>query len=256
MYSKYITFLQSINAKNLSTINFKRNPAFTEILEHVSFDLGTKYIYFIENEFNNISIENIKNFIQLNDKIGNPVKYSYLIKNEIIESSPSSLRYIYNALVILQHYTTKNTRSVVEVGCGYGGLFLAIDFFSKLLNIPIDNYYIIDLPEVGNLIAIYLDYHKDVIGINYSIHDASLYGSTVENNELFFISNYCFTEIDENHRLGYVSQLLSKVSCGFIIWQTGLISIDTISSYIKQKYDILEEKPQTSGNYKNYFVQF
>ena len=135
-------------------------------------------------------------------------------------------------------------------------MFLAIDFFSKLLNIPIDNYYIIDLPEVGNLIAIYLDYHKDVIGINYSIHDASLYGSTVENNELFFISNYCFTEIDENHRLGYVSQLLSKVSCGFIIWQTGLISIDTISSYIKQKYDILEEKPQTSGNYKNYFVQF
>ena len=48
MYSKYITFLQSINAKNLSTINFKRNPAFTEILEHVSFDLGTKYIYFID----------------------------------------------------------------------------------------------------------------------------------------------------------------------------------------------------------------
>jgi len=62
------------------------------------------------------------------------------------------------------------------------------------------------------------------------------------NQLIFFISNYCFTELYERHTIGYYNNLLSKkVTAGFITWQTGLISLDTISDYITYKYNMQEE---------------
>jgi len=128
-YIDYVQFIKSINNENIDSSNFKRHGAYTTILEHVSYDLGKKYANLIETEFTDISIENIHNYITLNDSIGNPVKYDFQIKNTNIHASPSSFRYIYHALLILKHFQTKKNKSIVEVGSRYGCLFLAIDFF-------------------------------------------------------------------------------------------------------------------------------
>jgi hypothetical protein len=108
------------------------------------------------------------------------------------------------------------------------------------------------------LINNYLILNSENINIKYSIHESNLYGSDINENNLYFISNYCFTEIQEIHREKYVTILMPKVNGGFITWQTVFgVSLDYINKLKKPNVFICEEEPQTAfENYKNYFVCF
>ena len=256
MYQSYIDCAK-ITVKDILNYPFKSNNDYNTILEHVSPQLGSEYLSLIRTEFPNIKLQNIFEFVEINDKIGNPIKINYFIENQILSCSPSNLRYIYHSLLILSEFKTKNNNGMTEVGCGYGGLFLAICFFSKILDIKIDIYYLIDLPEVCDLIKEYLNVNKDYINIKYEIKHSTNYGKDVENNNLFFISNYCFTEIDQEYRNNYIENLIPKVTNGFIVWQT--IAGPTLSDAknIFKNIHVLEEKPQTATLIKkNYFIYF
>ena len=168
MYNNYIDYIKNIN--DIKNENFKSNPVYNDILEHVSYELGLKYLQLIQFEFNDISTENIIEFLQVNDKYGIPNKYVYTFKNNKINCSPTSIRYIYHSLLILSNYRNTECKNIVEVGCGYGGLCLAINYFSKILNININNYNIIDLPDTCNLITKYLDINNSYIYTKMIIH--------------------------------------------------------------------------------------
>ena len=264
MYQSYLNYVRNISSNNIKTINFKSNKEYNGILEHVSRDLGLKYLNLIENEFYNIDFKNISEFIEINDHYGNPIKYNYNFKDNILFCSPSSLRYIYHSLVILEHYKNTECKNIVEVGCGYGGLCLAINYFSKLLNINIINYNILDLPEVCNLINCYLHVNKDNIQTNVSIFPCNSFGNEIKDDKLFFISNYCYTEIDESLNSFYSKILLPKTTNGFIVWQNGgnkgAYPVNKVKEITgKNPSKIIEEKPQTDAGYgifKNYFVYF
>jgi 16S rRNA A1518/A1519 N6-dimethyltransferase RsmA/KsgA/DIM1 with predicted DNA glycosylase/AP lyase activity len=164
---------------------------------------------------------------------------------------------VLHSLLILKHIKATGLSKIVEVGCGYGGLFLAINHFSKILNIKISDYYFIDLPEITGLIDKYVNLHKDILHINFSTHSAYNYGLDVNNTNLFFISNYCFTEIDNLHQINYVANLFPKISNGFIIWQTVCVPINKVSMIGKETTAIVEEYPQTANPIdKNYYVYF
>jgi hypothetical protein len=265
MYDQYLNYIRTINKTNFETVNFKSTPVYTGILEHVSYELGVKYLSLIENEFNNIDIQNIIEYLTINDKYGFTNKQIFSFKDTILDCSPSSLRYIYHSLLILEHYKNTSCKNIVEVGGGYGGLCLAINYFSKLLNIPISTYNIIDLPDVCNLISLYLDAHKSNIHSDIVIHDSNTFGSEVNNSDLFFISNYCYTEINADLNAKYTNILLPKASHGFIIWQNNghdkgrypVNDADKITG--KSILKCIEEKPQTNRGYDiymNYFVYF
>jgi putative sugar O-methyltransferase len=256
MYSDYSLFIKNINKTNIIDSNFKSHNNYTSILEHVSENLGQEYINYIKKNFQEISNNDIIKFINLNDLYGNPKKYDLKLDETTINCSPTSLRYIYHALLILQYYKDTECDSIVEVGCGYGGLFLALNFFSNILNIKIFKYYIIDLPESLSLIDNYIKLHNT--NVTYSIHNSNNFGSDIINENLFFISNYCFTEIDLNFRNKYMTNVVSKTKNGFITWQTifDKINIKDIT-FCKQIKNIIEETPQTATNeYKNYFVYY
>ena len=262
MYNNYNNFLKKIDIASISNIHFKQNNDYCGILEHVSYELGLNYLNLINTEFKNINYETIVEFISLNDKYGNPKIFNYSLMNNNITCSPTTLRYIYHALVILSHYKNTSCENIAEVGCGYGGLCLAINYFSKLLSIKINEYNLIDLPEPCKLIEGYLNLHKNNIHTNITIHSSETYGENVKNNNLFFISNYCYTEIDKEHNLMYSTKLLPKTSNGFITWQnggnSGAYPVQKCSEIIgKPTINVIEEKPQTDagyGIYKNYFV--
>ena len=122
MYSNYISFLQEINSKNFNTYNFKSNKLYNLILEHVSYEQGIEYSNLIMKEFPNIMINDILKYIEINDKYGNPKLYKIQIHDIIVNCSPTSLRYIYHSLIIIDHYKKTGLNKIVEVGCGYGGL--------------------------------------------------------------------------------------------------------------------------------------
>ena len=80
MYKSYLNYIRNIDLNNIKSINFKSNKKYTGILEHVSHELGLKYLNLIENEYSNIDFTNIIEFIKINDYYGNPIKYNYNFK--------------------------------------------------------------------------------------------------------------------------------------------------------------------------------
>ena len=265
MYNNYNNLLKTLDISTLIKSQFKNNYHYCGILEHVSPDLGLKYLNLIQSEFPKITTESICAFLLLNDRYGSPNKSQYSLQNKLIICSPTSLRYIYHALIILKHYKTTSCENMVEVGCGYGGLCLAINFFARLLNIKINEYNLIDLSEPCRLIKGYLELHKEHIDANIKVHLSETYGENViSDQKLFFISNYCYTEIDYEMNRMYSTKLLPKTSNGFITWQNGgnkgIYPVEKCSELIgKEIINVIEENPQTDAGYdiyKNYFVYF
>ena len=264
MYNEYIDYLTN-NLSNVATLNFKSSEKYCSILEHVSYEHGKQYLKLVEDEFPRITFEQIKDFVSINDRFGAPTKYSFINQTgQYVSCSPTSLRYVYHSLLILEHFTHTKCESIVEVGCGYGGLCLAIQYFSKIQSINIKQYNLIDLQPVCNLIEQYLQLHNNIIQTKLLFHTANTYGETVQDTNLFFISNYCYTEIEELHNRMYTHILLPKVSHGFITWQNGgnkgAYPIENCSEIIGKKImNIVEERPQTDAGYsiyKNYFTYF
>jgi hypothetical protein len=262
-YNLYCNFLKNEETKNPEDqyINFKNNEAYTNILEHVTESLGEQYLKLIFKEFFEISEEDVIKYLNMNDLFGNTVKSTYVTNNgSIISCSPTSLRYVYHALVILNYYKTTECENMVELGPGYGGLFLAINFFAKIMNIRINKFYLIDIPGANNLTNFYLNLHKDNITISYELHEASKYGTTVPSGKLFFISNYCYTDIETEEKEYYYSNLIKRTDNGFIIWQSIAFDIEYMNQMFKDssKVQVVVERPQTCFNVStpNYFVMF
>jgi len=260
-YDLYCSFLLNEEQKEPENryTNFKNNEAYTNILEHVTERLGEQYLKLITEEFPEITEEDVIKYLTINDRFGNTVKNTYVTSGgTIISCSPTSLRYVYHALIILNYYKTTECENMVELGPGYGGLFLAINYFAKILNIHIVKFHIIDLPGANNLIDFYLNYHKDVITIPYELHESSKYGATVPSERLFVISNYCYTDIDTTEKEYYYSHLLKKADSGFIIWQSIAFDIEYSKQIFQHIVSVTAEKPQTCFNASkpNYFVLF
>ena len=263
VYDLYSNYLKNEELKEPENryINFKNNRKYTYMLEHVTENLGEQYLKLILKECTEIDEEDLINYLTINDRFGDTVKSTYVTDNGTnISCSPTSLRYVYQALVILDYYKTTDCENMAELGCGYGGLFLAINYFANILNISIEKYNIIDLPSANNLIEFYLNLHKDVVTIPYELHESAKYGATVPSGKLFFISNYCYTEIDATNKKLYYINLLKRVDHGFIIWQSLTFDLKYMNQIFQDisQVAMIEEKPQTCLNAStpNYFVFF
>jgi hypothetical protein len=208
------------------------------MLEHVSQAQGLEYYKLLKSEFG-VSDSYINEFCKVNDHIGSPNKH--VVHN--FRVSPTSLRYLYQASLILKHCSNEN---IVEIGCGYGGLCLAIDYVSKHSNIKIKKYTCIDLLPAIKLQKMYLS--KFDLGFETEFIDASTYGKDV-SEESFLISNYCFSEIAENHQKEYIKHLFPKITSGFITW-----NMIPLYNFTKPVSKVEIERPLTGPN--NLFVYF
>jgi hypothetical protein len=104
----------------------------------------------------------------------------------------------------------------VEVGGGYGCLCLAIHHFSKNYKIKINSYTIVDLPAISTLQRMYLIKVNPNLQVDFV--GANTFGSEVEKNDMFLVSNYCFSEISDEFQKKYIEVLFPKVAHGFMAW--------------------------------------
>lgn len=231
MYDNYLRAISQVTTKYDS---FKSNPDYMGVLEHVSQSFGEEYLHLLRSEFG-MTNQKILQFCDINDSFGNPLRYS--IGNLEKQVSPTSLRYLYHASLILKH--AGHSSRFVEVGGGYGGLFLAITF---LCDHVIEEYHIVDLDEALRLQKLVLSDHPNV-----HYHSCTTFGDEVPNG-CFFISNYCFSEINSQYREGYTKSLLPRCTKGFLAW-------NSIQPYDFGKQIVFEiERPLTfTGNYFVYF---
>ena len=124
LYDRYHKFVQKILIKNdIST--FKRHNDYRYMLEHVSTEQGQLYLDILISK--NVPLEQIDAFCKLNDNFGNPIKSDYSFGS----ASPTSLRYILHAHLILEYIELLNLKiddlKLVELGGGYGGLCLCLN---------------------------------------------------------------------------------------------------------------------------------
>jgi len=244
LYNTYTQYVDKILGSGDLT-NFKNNSNYTYMLEHVSQEYGNQYLKLIKEKFT-IPDSDIIQFAIMNDVIGDPKKYNYLGVN----MSPTSLRYFFQAMLILKYFESTGVSNlrIVELGGGYGGLCLAINFCSKYFtSFKINEYNIIDLESPTKLQKKYLSCHKLSFNINTYVSD-NFGAELMSNDDLFLISNYCFSEIDKRLQDKYISILFPKIKHGFITWN--MIPIYNFGKTVS----IEEEYPKT-GEY-NYYIKF
>jgi hypothetical protein len=260
-------FINSILDKPIEEIQFKNNSAYTAVLENLSKDFGTDMLKYIETNFPQVTFEDMRAFIQLNDKYGGTIKSIFTTsKMKLLYCSPSTLRYMLQALVILSYYNETMCKNVVELGQAYGGLFLAINMFAKKFpNVQIKKYIMVDLPNSSNLTRKYLEAHRDSITIPYEVYDSMSLPSVPTTtdpqcpNESFFISNYSFTAMEKSEMAKYKTNLIAPCTHGFFVWQTIFGDwIDNADETIgKNVIKRVPEDPRTAPlDALNYFVYF
>lgn len=246
-YSSYEDSINNI-LKSGDITKFKGSSHYTAILEHTSLELGIKYLECIRKHFD-LSDDEVLAYCRKNDSIGSPRLESV---NGLLVS-PSSLRYIFHSLKILEYCRSLglNELKFVEVGAGYGGLILALNHFASRYDIKILEYHCIDLQWPLKLQQKYISYHT--LEFHVIPHINYKFGSDIHESNYFLISNYCFSEIDKLYQEKYISHLFPKTDHGFLTWNH--IPIYDIGKKITVELEYPLTCPETH-EHKNYYVYF
>ena len=239
----YLTIVEQALTNKKKFNNFKSNVFYKDILEHVDYQNGLKYLNIIKRDSN--LLNNIDKFL-INDEIGNPLRYYY---NDLRKKiSPSTLRYIKVASDIRKIFKGE-IHNIVEIGCGYGGQYLILDQVMK-----INNYTLMDLYSVNKLIEKYLEYHL----LNSSYETKTI--NQLKNNKKFdlVISNYAFSELPPLTQINYIKKVLLNSKNGYLTMNSGIennvfkghpkkehLSLEEIKKYIKD-IKILDGEPHSS----------
>lgn len=245
--NSYLNICESASINDNIFTNFKRNPAYTKVLEHVSREQGIDYLQFIIDQK-----VDPKQYL-FNDKYGNPVTYDY---SDLV-ISPTTLRYLKVAVEICKLFSDKDIKTVTEIGCGYGGQALIL---CKMLD-GIIKYNMIDLPQVNKLINKYiklLDFKQGITVNALSIDHKNLkgpYGSECYDCDLL-VSNYALTECSTNTIDMYLNNIVKYAKNGYITvnFHTDQESIDFQNKLkaLGKNITIIKEVPLTSP--KNYIL--
>ncbi|MBX3721879.1 MAG: putative sugar O-methyltransferase [Turneriella sp.] len=197
--------------------NFRKNPTYKEILEHVNQDQGMKYLQLVTDKK---IIERFPDF-KKNDLCGNPEVYDY---PGIGSLSPTTARYIKVLQDLKTEFKNLNGKSICEIGVGYGGQCRIINsFFAPR------KYALVDIKPALQLAQRYLDHFPLRTELEYkTMNEMSL----IENFDIV-ISNYAFTELPRSIQEIYFEKIIDKSKHGYITYNE--ISPASFESYNREE---------------------
>lgn len=214
--------------------NFKRDPAYTQILEHVSEEQGKDYLDLISKDKD---ILGKMDLFKANDDYGNPVTFEYPGVGHV---SPTTLRYVKVLSDLKRHFGTLDNLNICELGVGYGGQCRVIDAYFKS-----KTYCLVDIQPALGLAQRFLS--------NYITNSVLTYKTM---NELapgdydLAISNYAFTELPRTLQDVYLQKIILRSKRGYITYNE--ITPEEFKSYKADELAgmingavILEEEPLT-----------
>jgi len=212
--------------KNNKINDFKKSTNIEHMTEHEclpKFAEDWKEFIIKEAFYNNISLNEINNLIDSNEKLGNSNKnidWKYFSK-----CNANTIEYIYITFIVINDLKNKKLSEInfLEIGGGYGGFALIFYKLASLLNIKINNYVMIDLEPVVKLQELYLKNNLN------NIDDFIFYNSKDKiklDKKYYLFSSYSFAEIDKESRKNYYDMLFPNVEYGLIFWNYPEIDID------------------------------
>lgn len=226
---------------------WKRDRDVYGMLEHLPGEYANVYLDLTLQR--GIPASAIQKYTSLVDSIGKAGTSAYVRGNDIIDSSTTCLRYLYHAVEIVDLLVSHSTiPSIVEIGGGYGGLAVAVDFILTFRKIqgPVQ-YTILDLPGPNKLQKYYTD-HFTLNSIRVNVENGESYGTDLDLPSVFIVSNYCIAEMGDENRNKYIQTFFTKPSIvgGYMQWNSEApINLPhTFSTKIE------DEHPQTGPNNK------
>ena len=243
MYESYFKIVKEQLSKVSSDWNFKHELPYLEVVETLhKYDknlytelLKSTWIYHFYKK-------DLVDLCRKNDEFGKPILYDF---PEFGKCGLSNFRYIYHAILILEHMKEKNLEKVdiIEIGGGYGGLCFFLYNLSKFFNITISSYSIFDQEDVIQLQQKYLQ------NLGITINTFTIDSFEVQKNS-FLISNYALSKFEENIRNKYVEKVIKPyVKDGFLCW-----NFIPFYKFCDLPFKTTEEVPSTyPGNLYVYF---
>lgn len=197
--SLYFDFCTLAGEDDQVFAKFRSCRQYQEILEHVDFNLGKKYLEVALE--NGLSLQEVKTLVE--EDFGAPPKFSY---GEIGRVSPTQLRYTKVLSEIELLFGNLSHANIVEIGVGYGGQAAQI-----LHRHRVDSYLLVDLAPVVNLATRYI---KKRVKIDPSILTRAVPSSEVD----LLISNYAFSELTREIQEEYFERYILNSKSGYIIF--------------------------------------
>lgn len=188
---------------------FRRDPAYQEVLEHVTPEMGLEYYKEVLPRYRGIEIlvEAAKN-----DNIGLPsCQIAFPGKPKASEVSlpllsPTTLRYLKVVSDLEKLFGSLDGFRITEIGVGYGGQCRLIEALFQL-----KSYTLIDLEEPLALTAMYLRNFAPRLRYYVEADDVHVFAG-----EDLAISNYAFSELKREAQEFYIQTVLSKSARGYI----------------------------------------
>ena len=216
---------------------FRSHHQYFPILEHVSKDLGSKYLEIVRRR-SNLPVDWVERCFSLNT-IGSPQKFSY---PSIGRFSPTLLRYakVFSDLEWL--FGPLKGLRCIEIGIGFGGQAAILDFLGEVREI-----HLYDLPPVLQLAKKFLDRSETSASTLFLDGRDPIVAGPAD----LLISNYAFSELTRAVQLTYLENAIARASRGYITWNSlspdGLGPEELLSMIPGSK--LLEELPKTApGN--------
>ena len=222
----YITICEEASKNDDVFLSFKQDPRYTPILEHVSPELGSEYVRTIKQY--DVNQELISKFKE-NDKYGGANLIDY--GEPFGRVSPSTLRYIQNALDIAYFFGEGEIKKIVEIGGGYGGLCKTINCLCDF-----EEYHIYDLESSGKLQKKYLS--------NFDISGKVFFHSIIEKieNVDLVISNYSYSELSAEYQELYYDAVIKNSNKVYMILNKGQVDREVFLNKAEKDFNINVEK--------------
>ena len=226
--------------------NFKRDPAYCTVLEHVTQEQGKGYLDVLENRKDGI-LEQALNSVLMSDSLGNPRKFVYRNFGPL---SPTTLRYVKVASDLHSLFGCKIGADIAEIGGGYGGQMLVCDKIFEFAT-----YNIFDLYAVNQLIAKYLE--SFLLNNCYTVR--TLNSSRKAEFDLV-ISNYAFSELPKAVQKKFIEKIMTNSLKGYITMNSvkgkssndeNKFSVDELRQLLPP-FEIFDENPLTAKH--NYII--
>ena len=153
-------------------------------------------------------------------------------------------------------------RSIVEIGVGFGGQARLVSAYIKERSALLQSYDLIDILPVCFLAQSYLDHFNMGFACRYLTKSQIPFGNEWD----LVISNYAFSEFDEDLEREYLHKVLLKARCGYLTMNSGLsnsgqwqdigqscISVEELLKELPNAV-LLQEKPVVF--HSNYVIVF
>lgn len=225
--------------------NFKRDPHYHKILEHVSREQGQAYLDITRQRDPKLFDQALETVLK-SDEVGNPIKTDFPGLGPL---STTTLRYVKVASDIKTLFGSTAGFDIAEIGCGYGGQCIVLD---SLLGF--DRYHLFDLPMVNQLASKYLESF-----VMRGAYTTQTLNSTAPREYDLVISNYAFSELPRHIEQTYIRKVLANSKRGYLTMNSGRggrrdagkMTIEELTEALPP-FEIREEIPKTHAD--NYII--